>query len=613
MDIETQQELVNIEIAKRIRELNVLLKLSQLITQPQDLKEIQREAIRELVKITGADRACILTVSQDESLSIQCSYKFSRNGVDGYSSGRGFEMGEDLVRRVINERMVYAAEDLPEESSLQRSGSMISLPLISRKQNSPPLGVVNLYFDEPRGFPEKERAFLYAAVTLIAAAMEMAELLRALEDKIENITLINEMAKTFNSSLDLDKTLHIIASQMKKLVSFDRISIALLDETGENLRVYSIPTEPGKRRKRKSSVPVEGSKLGFVIKDRRPLVISDLELERLFPEDKSSYRRGMRSSAVVPLVFEGKAIGTINLEDRRRGAFGPREVGILTQVADYMAIAVKNAQLHSETQSQKEELEAVNDILRNALSQLERVNRRIMEMKEEAERKNEELLIMSQKLDEQNAQLQRQQDLLREANESLAKASITDGLTGLYNHKYFKDRFEIEFKRAQRYDHTLACMMIDIDHFKVVNDTYGHQAGDEVLREIARIITNTKRATDIIARYGGEEMAVVLPKANFAEAKVLAERIRQRIAENVFLRDTSKIRITVSIGISSFAENRARSADELLMYADRALYKAKALGRNRTVCYLENGDAGESSEPKAEEISKNDIEREGEG
>ncbi len=163
-------------------------------------------------------------------------------------------------------------------------------------------------------------------------------------------------------------------------------------------------------------------------------------------------------------------------------------------------------------------------------------------------------------------------------NAQLFRESITDGLTGLYHHKYFKLRLKEELDRARRYSHPLSLLLIDIDFFKKVNDTFGHPAGDRVLEGLTAILRENTRLSDIIARYGGEEFAVILPYIPYDNALLVAERLRYA-AENA---DFGGVRITISIGMAFYKGNRQGiDPRELVEISDKALYHAKNSGRNR--------------------------------
>ncbi|HIJ89356.1 MAG: diguanylate cyclase [Desulfobulbaceae bacterium] len=169
--------------------------------------------------------------------------------------------------------------------------------------------------------------------------------------------------------------------------------------------------------------------------------------------------------------------------------------------------------------------------------------------------------------------------------QTLEELATHDGLTGLYNHRAFYTHLEAEIARTQRYKHPLSLLMIDIDHFKQVNDIHGHQAGDAILQSLSKCLADQVRVVDQVYRYGGEEIAVILPDTD--TPFILAERIRAAVAATRFELDTGKaVGITVSIGIACFPRN-AETGQQLVSAADTALYTAKKEGRNR-VCEYQN-------------------------
>jgi two-component system, cell cycle response regulator len=171
-------------------------------------------------------------------------------------------------------------------------------------------------------------------------------------------------------------------------------------------------------------------------------------------------------------------------------------------------------------------------------------------------------------------------DALLAERSRLERLSITDGLTQLHNHRFFQERFRDEFRRAQRYDDPLALMLMDLDHFKQVNDTHGHPAGDQVLKDVAGCLRKCVRETDMVARYGGEEFAVLLPKTHLSGALTVAERVRRDVGSLKTGLDGG-LRITVSVGVAGYPCRSIATAEQMLRAADEALYRAKHEGRNK--------------------------------
>jgi diguanylate cyclase (GGDEF)-like protein len=187
--------------------------------------------------------------------------------------------------------------------------------------------------------------------------------------------------------------------------------------------------------------------------------------------------------------------------------------------------------------------------------------------------------------------------LVNQAATSLANAkfhaeierlAVTDGLTGLFNHRHFQERLAHEFDRLGRFAEPVSLLLIDIDFFKKINDTYGHPVGDSVLRRVADIIRKTIRTVDIPARYGGEEFAVILAGTDAGGAVKMAERLRKSVSDTKFSSGGNTFSITISIGISTYSKD-VKGKEALIERADKALYDAKGSGRNRSVLWSESG------------------------
>ncbi|MEE8184642.1 MAG: diguanylate cyclase [Acidobacteriota bacterium] len=197
---------------------------------------------------------------------------------------------------------------------------------------------------------------------------------------------------------------------------------------------------------------------------------------------------------------------------------------------------------------------------------------------------------------------------LKEANLRLKKLLVYDDKTRLFNYRHFMERIEEEFKRAERYENILSCVMLDLDRFKRVNDRHGHPEGDKVLIKFGAILMENTRETDLVARYGGEEFAIVLPQTDGRNARIVAERIRKATETTSFVLTEGTVRMTNSAGIATFpANSRVAKPADLIKFADDALYRAKDSGRNRTV--LDRGSnskerAGPGSNPAARRKKK---------
>jgi len=179
------------------------------------------------------------------------------------------------------------------------------------------------------------------------------------------------------------------------------------------------------------------------------------------------------------------------------------------------------------------------------------------------------------------------------ANEGLLRFAFTDYLTGLRTRGYFEQQLELEFKRAERKQQKFALLMIDIDHFKVLNDTFGHHVGDQLLRDVTSILMKDMREVDTVARYGGEEFVIILPETTETGAMFVAQRLRRAVDQAKFFAGSphSVQHLTISIGVAVY-DTDAQFKRDLIEFADAALYAAKHAGRNRVMCYSELSKQG---------------------
>lgn len=189
---------------------------------------------------------------------------------------------------------------------------------------------------------------------------------------------------------------------------------------------------------------------------------------------------------------------------------------------------------------------------------------------------------LAESVDERTFELQVALRELQDVNTELEQRNTEDPLTGLYNRRYFQQHLDRELRRTARRELPLALLMIDVDHFKPVNDTHGHLAGDQILQQLANLMQqHAKRAADIVCRYGGEEFAIILPETNLEDAEAFAKQLLEKVRETEFETDAGLLKITLSIGVISTSVRSFDNVDELFKAADEALYAAKHEGRDR--------------------------------
>lgn len=200
-----------------------------------------------------------------------------------------------------------------------------------------------------------------------------------------------------------------------------------------------------------------------------------------------------------------------------------------------------------------------------------------------------DLYRQKQQLHDLVEELKQSKEHIKKQNDTLTHLSMHDDLTQLYNRRHFNTMLEQEFYRSKRYGNDLAVLMLDLDHFKNVNDSQGHDFGDFVLQEFARRMKKISRPTDLIFRIGGEEFLILLPQTDLAGGLVAGEQIRKKCESEMYRKGSVAMSVTTSVGAAAFHKNKPKESAQLLRMVDKALYQAKDGGRNRVVGYSESG------------------------
>jgi two-component system cell cycle response regulator len=472
----------------------------------------------------------------------------------------------------------------------------------------------------------------------------------------------------FGSMFRPDDEIRELLLVAKNTVFADSVNLFLSSGTGMKLR--SSTEESG------SVIPSDGGLIDLCIKEKKPVVASDLSEKKI----ESGYLKKDRISSlvVVPVTDGDFPLGVVAADSSRFHAFSSADAEILQTFSKQIMRVLQRERVYPQIQRSYESLKILGEESSRLLSSLDAevivrnltggVNRIISaEMvfftargndfdifyrtgQERQEKKpakpggtlldfamkNREPVYISDVreyrsqvmpfktddigsvfvlpllyerdilgilvllMEKTNALGFRQRDLLgvlvNQAATSLANArfhaeierlAVTDGLTGLFNHRHFQEKLAHEFDRLSRFGEAVSLLLIDIDFFKKINDTYGHPIGDSVLRKVAGIVRKTIRTVDIPARYGGEEFAVVLVGTDARGAMKMAERLRKSVADAKFSAGGDTFSVTISIGISTYTKD-VKGKEILIERADKALYDAKGSGRNRSVLWSES-------------------------
>lgn len=338
-------------------------------------------------------------------------------------------------------------------------------------------------------------------------------------DRLHRIVSLQHAVTT--EDLELAAMMTQVVDQTRQLIHADGCVIERID--GDDM-VYDVASGAGSPFIG-LRIPLKGSFSGRSISERAILRCDDAETDPRV--DQAACRRvGVRSMVVVPLLRKGSAFGVLKIFSSQQAAFSDSDFNALEIIAALVSARIT---------------EATN------FSAIRAANRELTSEKAE----------------------------LLFTNAQLGEMAVTDGLTGLRNHRYFIDKLSEECLRAARHNHPFSLVLLDVDHFKKFNDSFGHVAGDQVLKKVGKILKHVGRETDIIARHGGEEFSAILPDTDAEGAHTIAERLRSAIANEAWdMRD-----ITISVGVATFTPEIADSKT-LLEAADKALYTAKDAGRN---------------------------------
>jgi two-component system, cell cycle response regulator len=364
------------------------------------------------------------------------------------------------------------------------------------------------------------RALLTAREALLQTERELYRARQEAESTRQMADILYEVA----GDLTPDEIFAILARRVARALKSSHCSV-ILSRPGD--RTGIVVTAFANAAVRNLEIQIDRyPEIGSALRTGRPVLIDDIHTSELYAEARAMWaKEGIRVDirSVIALPFR--------IDGRQAGVF------FLRRTRDEPPLTVEDA-------------EFADTVIRAAVSAIRR----------------------AQMIEIANAE-----------NARLEALAHTDPLTLLLNRRALTDRLNAELDRARRYEGVLSALLIDLDHFKEVNDANGHRTGDDVLRDVAQLLQHGVRSVDVVARYGGEEFVIVLPETEVDGALLFAERVRERIEAHSFTTSGIVVTLTASLGVATFPGPGVQDADDLLARADEALYRAKAAGRNR-VC-----------------------------
>ncbi len=366
-----------------------------------------------------------------------------------------------------------------------------------------------------------------------------------LHQQNEYLSILHQVTLDLLNHRNADELLQVIVDHAVILLDAP-FGELMLEEKGE-LVVQTFTQNQGSIRG--DRVGRAEAKLSWSAFDTKmPVILEDYST---YPDRRKIYSETQLHAVVdLPVLVRGKCIGVLAMGRSQAGyVFSETQIKNGLLFAQLVALVLDNAQLFSAAEYEISERKQAEDALQKANDQLRADIEKIEQLKEE-----------------------------------LREQAIHDPLTGLFNRRYLNETLVREQTRAGRENEPLSVIVSDVDHFKRINDTYGHSVGDKFLMEIARLMKKYARGSDIVCRYGGEEFLLVLPGATLDFAAKRAEEIRQKCAEIIIQHEGKDLKVTMSFGVATYPDH-GKAAEEIIIKADKALYRAKAQGRNCTVMF----------------------------
>jgi diguanylate cyclase (GGDEF)-like protein len=472
--------------------------------------------------------------------------------------GRGMENEVQVNERSVSRKHArvhwendqYSIEDLRSRNGTWIKGTLIESGVRVQVQEGVPIAIGNVLVTLGKKCSPKQLPNLYSIRIQPQGDNNGKQALIAdrREKQKKEVSLVYDICVGMLGSLDLndlcEKVLESIFDCLKRI---DSGYIFLLEPDGGSLKKIASRS----RRGAGSKAPRYSIRLiRRVLKEGKAVMMPNRDAGKKVELSDSLERIGVKSVICSPLVSRFGTKGAIYLQSVKViDGFRKDDLFFLTALSSPMALAMENALLYSRTKKAEEKLRQARDGL--------------------------EVEVMN-----------RTAELVR-TNNKLEKLSITDGLTGLFNYRYLIQSIDSELRRSIRYNRSLALFLIDIDYFKNLNDTYGHLCGDYVIKTVAKLLKGNVRKTDIVARYGGDELAVLLIETNSKSALEVAEKLKGAIANHTFQWQAQQLSVKVSIGLATAPEPGVQSVSDLVDASDRALYRAKKSGRNAVVAFTQ--------------------------
>jgi diguanylate cyclase (GGDEF)-like protein/PAS domain S-box-containing protein len=544
------------DASRRTSQLSVLYEIGHSLTKELELEVVLNSLMEKCKQLAPVD---VFVVGLYDSENDQVKFiKFNDNGKERAHIHLEKDLDQYITGEVIKKQITIHLPDCSNKTikkkhhlrhtTKQHALSYLGIPLFRGDEVT---GILSVQSYQPNAFSLEQIQTLEIIASQAAIAIDNARLYEVARRRADEMSLLYEISLGLSANLDTDQVLRNLLEKCRQILTMDSFYVSIYEERS-HLIYYPLFYDRGEFK----NVPVRDIRIspgltGEVILGAKTIYLPDTNDPKIADHYQIIHVGGTptRSFVGVPMIVRGKVIGVISMQSYTPTHYSAEQIRLIETIATQAAIAVENSRLYEAARK-------------------EIIERR--EAQENLQQTNQELQV----------QLQRVESL----QEELREQAIRDSLTGLFNRRYLDESFSKKINGMKKTESSLAVIMLDIDHFKSFNDTYGHSAGDELLAMLGELLRNQTRQSDVACRYGGEEFVILLPDTSLEVATKRAEEIRHSFESIRVSFEGKSLKSTISIGISIYPDH-GDQPEALIIQADQALYQAKSSGRNRVVAW----------------------------
>lgn len=656
---------------KKNSQLTIINKIRQRISVKQELDNLLKIVAQSIIEFFGYYQVFIYIYSKEGKLELM-----ARAGLESSYPQESIQPDETTIvgEAFVQKRTVLVQKNthLTPKPLISNAQSELAIPI---QHDTNPFGVIYIASSSRYAFEKKDIHVLEVIGEQLCLIIRDIDELSAILKKTKQMEIIHRIGLVAIQSFDIKKFFNDIVVLLYDIFGYYHVSLFIYEKISETVELVAFAGESFPLFQIGDKVSIKEGIVGFAVRSGKPYLCNDTSKDPHYI-DRLVHTK---SELAIPIKFETRILGAINIESNKLNQFIADDVEIFQAIADQIACTLVNAELYKRKSSAHNLLLNLNSLGREinstfnlkqilttvittlpdycqcrlvsiffyypdkqelvlmahnipGLTHSETVTipadgnylmSRVISLKRSIHisdiekelgiQKNQRyetksflnillqhqdkvigVLNLTDKLDQSTfsseefylinsfAEHLSTAIINSEKYQKILELSITDGLTGLYVHRYFQQTLEKEIQRSKRYHMPLSLIMLDFDNFKQFNDRYGHQCGDIILREIAMLIRSEIREYDTACRYGGEEFGIILPSTSLSQAVILANRLKELIANHSIEIGTIQVNITVSQGVCEF--HPLYDKETFIHHADMALYQAKQAGRNRVIC-----------------------------